>query len=96
MPLQYYLKRLYSLDTLDTRFPNSSKAPLSESAREHAVESSSSDTGNNSTNVPRQVGDAVSGTNPSRWNTWEYYLYYFCFLTIVPMMFKVPYDVSNR
>lgn len=41
------------------------------------------------TNVPRP--DA----KPSRWNTPEYYLYYFIFLTIPPLMFKSVYDVSQ-
>ncbi|KAH9823780.1 glycerol uptake protein 1-like [Teratosphaeria destructans] len=37
----------------------------------------------------------LPNTQPSKWNTPEYYLYYFFFLTIPPLMFKAVYDVSQ-
>jgi hypothetical protein len=33
---------------------------------------------------------------PSRWNTPEFWLYYVVFLTLVPYMFWIAYDVSRR
>ncbi len=95
MSLLYYLKRLYSLDTLDTRFTTSSKTPLQYTASEHGVDSSQPAAGTAKSNDKKYSISAVPGARPSRWNTVEYYFYYFCFITIVPMMFKVPYDVSK-
>lgn len=33
---------------------------------------------------------------PSRWNTLEFYFYYFVFITVIPYMFWITYDVSRR
>lgn len=33
---------------------------------------------------------------PSKWATPEFYLYYLVFVTVVPYMFWVAYDVSRR
>jgi hypothetical protein len=33
---------------------------------------------------------------PSKWNTLEFYVYYLVFLTVVPYMFWIAYDVSRR
>jgi protein-cysteine N-palmitoyltransferase HHAT len=37
----------------------------------------------------------AADAQPSRWNTPEFYFYYFVFLTVVPMMFKTVIDVSQ-
>lgn len=34
-------------------------------------------------------------TNPSLWNTKEFYLYYLIFITCVPYMFKTGHDASS-
>jgi len=94
MSLLHNFKRIYSLDTLDTRFTVSAKTPLQHTSNEHGVTRSNpalitGDTGN--TKSKR----SPSEPQPARWRTPEYYFYYFCFITIVPLMFKVPYDVSK-
>ena len=37
----------------------------------------------------------LPNAQPSKWNTWEYYIYYAFFLTIPALMFKSVYDVSQ-
>lgn len=95
MALLYYVKRIYSLDTLDTRFTVSSKAPLQYTSSEHAVNPSNPALTSDGTSNTRAIPARLPQTQPSRWRTPEYYFYYFCFITIVPLMFKVPYDVSK-
>lgn len=81
MTVWRYIQRLYSLDTLDTRLTTSSKTPANPSGE-----------------VPdsKEKRDVASQARPSLWNTPEYYFYYFIFITIVPLMFYVPYSVSKR
>ncbi|RAL67864.1 hypothetical protein DID88_008590 [Monilinia fructigena] len=42
-----------------------------------------------------QIVMAKPVAQPSRWNTPEFYFYYFIFLTVVPYMFWIAYDVSR-
>jgi hypothetical protein len=79
------LRRLYSLDTLDTRLTTSSTTALKTT---------------DSTRDPTAGKDAraqeiASRAQPSKWNTPEFYFYYFVFITVVPMMFKTVIDVSQ-
>ncbi|KAK8181962.1 glycerol:H+ symporter [Phyllosticta capitalensis] len=94
------LRRLYSLDTLDTRFTTSSTTP----AKQVNSESRATDTANSSAQETQNgqakgtaANASIRATNaqPSRWNTPEFYFYYLVFLTVVPMMFKSVYDVSQ-
>lgn len=94
-----YLRQLYSLDTLDTRFIISSTAPPKQALNELRLDPTRPS--------PQQDGQAqvrlsngkptksVEGAQPSRWRTLEFYIYYFVFITAVPFMFKVVYDVSK-
>ena len=43
----------------------------------------------------RSAGPALPDAKPSKWRKPEFFFYYFCFLTIVPLMFKAVYDVSK-
>ncbi|KAK2744458.1 glycerol transporter [Onygenales sp. PD_40] len=89
-----YLRTLYSLDTLDTRFTVSANTPL------RAVSTS----GNNG--EERRIGGGGGsgknadllppGASPSKWNTPEFYVYYVAFVLAVPMMFKAVVDVSRE
>ena len=45
--------------------------------------------------IPPSSPSPLPHTQPSRWNTYEYYLYYLVFLTIPPLMFKSVYGVSQ-
>lgn len=95
-----YLRQLYSLDTLDTRFIISSTAPPKQALNELRLDPTRPS--------PQQDGQAqvrlsngkptksVEGAQPSRWRTLEFYIYYFVFITVVPFMFKVVYDVSKE
>lgn len=78
-----WLRRLYSLDTLDTRFTTSattpanaidSRPPAAKDARANAV--------------------AQSARAPL-WRTPEFFVYYLFFITLVPLMFKTVIDASK-
>lgn len=90
----HHIRRLYSLDTLDTRFTaskfSSSKdsGPGRQTARSPGV---------------APVGDIATGGGTrkseiaaSLWATTEFYIYYVVFLVAIPLMFKVANQVSNR
>lgn len=91
MTVLSFFKKLYSLDTLDTRFTTSTKTP-----HKLTTEASIADT-----KLPAQQvlqsgkNDRLPGTQPSKWNTKEFYFYYLCFLTIPIFMVKAVYDVSQ-
>lgn len=93
MSLLYLMKRLYSLDTLDTRFTHSSKVPVRNASSERGVDISKPAAGNEE-EVAKQASN-LPATQPSRWNTFEYYVYYLVFVVMVPLMFYVPYSVST-
>lgn len=90
-----YLRRLYSLDTIDTRFTTNSKTPLHQTASEHGVDVSRPAIASPEQSNVKQDQALQSGTQPSRWRTPEYYFYYLVFIVMVPLMFKVPFDVSQ-
>lgn len=79
--LLHWLQRLYSLDTLDTRFTAHS-TPITGDAKSIPEKDA-------------RANAIANGASPSKWRTPEFYLYYFVHLTVVPMMFKVAMDVSQ-
>ena len=81
-----FLRDTYDLDTLDTRFTNSSTVPY------QTVIDARSDpaTSNGSPNKWQGKGSR------SRWSTLEFYLYYLVLLIAIPYIFWVAYDVSQR
>ncbi|KIV90574.1 hypothetical protein PV10_07862 [Exophiala mesophila] len=78
-----FLRELYSLDTLDTRFTNSPSIPP-----RTAKGSQSSSTERDRKNVPADV-------SPSRWRTPEFYFYGLVFLFCVPQMYWAVVQVSQ-
>ena len=74
--------KLYSLETLDTRFVIPNNAPLSSSVAEIESEDWK----------PTPTKDA----RPSLWRTPEFFGYYFVFLTVVPIMVWIPMQISMR
>ncbi|KAH7039071.1 MBOAT, membrane-bound O-acyltransferase family-domain-containing protein [Macrophomina phaseolina] len=94
MALLSFLRRLYSLDTLDTRFTNSSTTPPKHAAAESRIDPAKPSP-SGSKNAARSDSRAP-GPQPSKWHTPEFYLYYLVFLTAVPSMFYVVYDVSKE
>ncbi|THW71295.1 glycerol:H+ symporter-like protein [Aureobasidium pullulans] len=87
-----FIKKLYSLDTLDTRFTTSTKTPHKLTPEDSIADSK----------LPAQQilqpgkEQSLPGTQPSKWNTPEFYFYYICFLTIPVFMVKAVYDVSQE
>jgi len=84
--------RLYSLDTLDPRFTHSATVPVQTAASEHGIDGTKPAVTDNESAAKLRSNP---GTQPSRWNTAEYYFYYLVFLVIVPLMFYVPHTVSK-
>jgi hypothetical protein len=84
-----FLSRLYSLDTLDTRFTHSSRTPVRLAANNDV------DISKPPATVETRSKKTELKVQPSRWNTPEYYFYYLVILTMVPLMFYVPYTVSR-
>ena len=78
--------RLYSVETLDTRFTTSSKSLPSEIDPAKPLKESSSSSPENQYN----------GASPPKWKTLEFGLYGLVFLVAVPWMFYTVYDVSQR
>ena len=86
----HYAGRLYSLDTLDTRFTASSKTPPSkiDPARPSPDEPGQKRPSAGTHNVAQEVA-------PSKWRTPEYLYHGLVFLVAVPLMFKTVYDLSK-
>lgn len=87
-----YIRQLYSLDTLDTRFIVPATAPPKE-----ALEEAKADPAN-----PLPVADgrdkSRNGTDhvqPPRWRTNEFYFYYIVITISVFFMFKLVIDCSK-
>ena len=91
MNLLHYAGRLYSLDTLDTRFTTSSKTPPShiDPARPSPDE------------PPYKKGrsgadELAKGASSPRWRSPEFIYHGLVFLVVVPLMLKTAFDVSQR
>lgn len=81
-----YLRKVYDLDTLDTRFTSPSSAPYQTviDARGDPI-------------AEREAAaKARSSAPPPKWRTPEFFLYYLVFIVVVPYMFWIAYDVSKR
>jgi hypothetical protein len=89
-------KRLYSLDTLDTRCTIPSTTPPRQAATELQINSSDSSSlrGSDTANEASRK-TASDDVKPSQWKTPEFYFYYLVFIIAVPLMFKVSFDVSK-
>ena len=89
MSLLSWAERLYSLDTLDTRFTTSTKLPPSRPDPVTSSPEESREDRNGQKTLPQ-------GAKPPKWRTPEFMIYGFVFLTVVPLMFWTVYDVSRR
>lgn len=80
-------QNIYNLDTLDTRFTSSSSVPY------QTIVDARSDAP-----IPAESSSKAQTrpTQPSKWKTPEFYLYYLVFAIAVPLMFWIPYTVSRR
>lgn len=88
--MSQYIRGLYSLDTLDTRFTASKSSSLKELGAGQQT--------TRSAGAGAAAGGKTrsSGISASLWATKEFYIYYVMFIVIVPLMFKVAIEVSNR
>ncbi|KAL6705311.1 glycerol transporter [Coniothyrium glycines] len=87
-----FVRQLYSLDTLDTRFIVPATAPPKEALRDAQLDPVGP--------VPLQhgkgkSGDSANGVPPPRWTTPEFYFYYVSIALSVIFMFKAVLDVSQ-
>ena len=88
----HYVKRMYSLDTLDTRFTTSSKVPL-RPERDGAIAD---------VKLPAQAilqskaeHRASPATQPPKWKTLEFYLYYLIMVFVSFLLVKCMYEMSQ-
>lgn len=81
-----FLRSVYDLDTLDTRFTNPSSTAYSTVVETRGDPS-----------ADKQRAARFSGkTKPSQWKTPEFFLYYAVFIVCVPLMFYTAYQASSR
>ena len=85
MGLSSFLRSVYDLDTLDTRFTTSSTVPYKTVV----------DSRNDLNGRRKSASKPDTRGSPSKWNTPEFYLYYVIFVVTVPYMFWTAYDVSR-
>ena len=91
MNLLHYAGRLYSLDTLDTRFTTSSKTPPSRSdPARPSLDEPPYKKGRSGTD------ELAKGASPPRWRSPEFIYHGLVFLVVVPLMLKTAFDVSQR
>ena len=97
MSIFSYIRSIYALDTIDTRFTTSSSSPYKDTidARVDPASSIKRDQSIPGVGV-RTDHSGRPIAQPSKWKTPEFYFYYFVFITVVPYMFWVAYDVSKR
>ncbi|PWY70954.1 MBOAT-domain-containing protein [Aspergillus heteromorphus CBS 117.55] len=80
-----WLRRLYSLDTLDTRLTVSSSTPPRVAAADSRAAAKDA------------RADAIArNASPPKWQTFEFYIYYIVFLIAVPLMFITAVGVSQE
>lgn len=102
MSLLLYLKRLFSLDTLDTRFTTSSWTPSAASTSAKPARTDPAkplpglDVQDGASNGHALQSKGRDTPQPSKWTTPEFFLYYAVIIVAVSLMIKSIYDVSIR
>ena len=96
--MAHFVQKLFSLDTLDTRFTASAKPSQSIPLQPDPVKPSptADSDGNLRANgvVPSQKKkDSVP---PPKWRTPEFYFYWLFIAVSLPLMFKAGFEVSKR
>ena len=94
MDLLQQIRKLYSLETLDTRFTASKSSSSKDLGPGRQV--ARSPDGALAGNITTRNEARTSGASVSLWATTEFYVYYVVFLLAIPLMFKVANEVSNR
>lgn len=91
-----FIRHLYSLDTLDTRFVVPATSPPKE-ALQVLKEATLDPASPNSTTPPNRTdrSNTADHIQPPRWRTNEFYLYYIVISASVFFMFKLVLDCSK-
>ncbi|KAI1174280.1 MBOAT, membrane-bound O-acyltransferase family-domain-containing protein [Nemania sp. FL0916] len=84
-----FLRHIYDLDTLDTRFTVSSSTPY------RTVIEARSDAAAASKERAARWNSRPASSSESRWKTPEFYLYYVVFIVAIPYMFWIAYQASS-
>ncbi|RDW75975.1 hypothetical protein BP5796_06796 [Coleophoma crateriformis] len=99
MSIFSYIRSIYALDTIDTRFTSSSSTPYKDIVDARADPAAASRAAKRDDSIPgvgvRTDSSGRPIAQPSKWNTPEFYFYYLVFLVVVPYMFWIAYDVSR-
>ncbi|CAI7661600.1 unnamed protein product, partial [Penicillium manginii] len=85
-----WLRRLYSLDTLDTRFTATAITPT------NANVNSNSNSDTRPAAKDARASSIAQNARASLWHTPEFFIYYLFFITLVPLMFKTVIDASKE
>ena len=93
MSVLNYAGRLFSLNTLDTRFTTSSRRSAALDNKKTQIDPAKP---NAESSDSRGRTKPIAEASPSRWGTMEFFVYYLVFIIVVPMMFYVGYEVSKR
>ncbi|RDW56420.1 hypothetical protein BP5796_13169 [Coleophoma crateriformis] len=98
MDIFSWIGSIYALDTIDTRFTS---PPLNASKDIVSVPSEPTTSTSKRDDSVLSPGVRIDHSGrpiaqSSKWNTPEFYIYYFVFVTVVPYMFWVVYDVSKH
>ncbi|KAJ6028482.1 Glycerol uptake protein 1 [Penicillium herquei] len=80
-----WLRRIYSLDTLDTRFTSTATTPGNAAADTRPAAAKDARANAIAQNAPAPL-----------WRTPEFFVYYLFFITLVPLMFKTVVDASKE
>jgi len=98
MSIFSYIRSVYALDTIDTRFTSSSSTPYKtvvDARLDPAASTSKRDDSIPGAGV-KTDRRGLPVAQPSKWNTPEFYFYYLVFIVTVPYMFWIAYNVSRR
>ncbi|KAJ6160969.1 Glycerol uptake protein 1 [Penicillium chermesinum] len=79
-----WLRRLYSLDTLDTRFTSTPTTSAANAADTQPLSAKDA-----------RANAVAQKANAPLWRTPEFFIYYLFFITLVPLMFKTVVDASK-
>lgn len=94
MSFLFWLRRLFSLDTLDTRFTVSSTTPL-KVAGDSLPERNDTRTDRVGGGSKAESSGKGNGEAGPKWWTREFILYYAILSFAIPMMFKAAIEVSR-
>ena len=96
MSLLSYGQKLFSLDTLDTRFISSSKPPANATPQIDPAKPSPNEGASIHIRGGRGQSKATNGAHPPLWGTPEFIVYGVVVFGSVAMMVKTVFEVSQR